>query len=144
MRGLKTLIRIRREALDARRRRLVALETQRDQVDRQLVALADQLVAEQTTAAKDPVYLMTYEGFLRQVDQERERLTQRRETLVRDIARASDEIALAFSEVKKFEIALERRVRREAAEAARREDLELEEIGLTGFRQRQNRAVGTS
>lgn len=141
MKGLATLIRVRREALDGRRRRLAALESQRVRIDRSLDELAERERSERALAGGDPLLMSMFQGFLRYVAAERAGLLQRRETLLRDIDRATEEIAEAFRELKKFEIAKDRHDRRRAAEAARLERLELDEIGLNAFRRRRAESV---
>ena len=61
------------------------------------------------------------------------------------IAAAADEVAAAFREMKRFELAQTFADRRAAAEAARHEQTRLDEIGLTGYRRaKADGLAGTS
>jgi flagellar export protein FliJ len=53
------------------------------------------------------------------------------------IVRAQDEMREAFSEQKKAEIIQEQRDKEEAEEIARKENTNLDEIGIEGFRRKE-------
>ena len=137
--ALETLIRLRRQALDQRRKRLAALEQGRRALDDERAELERSVLVEQHVAAGDPGLISAYAGFARRVMAARAALDVKSAALDQEIAAAQDEISIAFSELKKFEIARNERRRREATEAARQETRAIDEVGLAGFRRRPAR-----
>ncbi len=149
MKALKTLIRLRNLELDRQRRQLAALEEERAQMLAALRALDEQQEQEASLAgavidadaaaggAANPA-LFAFGAYANA-------LLQRRQDLKAMIAEIDDRIetrrertAAAFREVKKFEKLLENHRRWEKKEADRREQAMLDEIALTGFRNRKN------
>ena len=129
VKGLKTLIRLHRQRLDEKRVRRLALEEERGA----LVALADglerELEAEWRTAAESLESRYTFEAYA-------ERMIARRRALAGEIAtfdvaldKADNEIAAAFQELKRYEISRNAREMRAQTVRARRERMQLDEIG---------------
>ena len=134
MRALDTLIRMRRDALLDRRRVLVELDAGRAVVVRRLAALAAALDDEQRIAAGSLVALYAYRGFAEQVIAERAQLERSMQELDARIAKAREDLAAAFSELKKFEIARDQRLRRERQARAQAEQKALDELALARYR----------
>jgi flagellar export protein FliJ len=134
MRALATLIRMRREALDERRQRLSAFETRLAALARERERLEAQVRHEQEVAGRAGEVLFAYQGFAARAIAERERLARARAALDDQIAAARDDLAVAFSELKKFEIARDQRRRREHVARSRAEQKALDEIALVRYR----------
>ena len=130
MNSLKTLIRLHKQALDEKRWVLAALEGRRDGIIGQREDLERQVVEEQAFAARTPEVQFAYGAFANRVILTREALAQQLREIEAEIEIAGAEVAEAYAELKKYEIALSLRERRARAEAARRERYELDEIGL--------------
>jgi len=137
--ALETLIRLRRQALDQRRKRLAGLEQSRQMLDDERAALERSMIAEQQLAAGRADLVGAYGGYARRVIAARAEFDSKRALLDREIAAVHEEISIAFSELKKFEIAQTARQRREQAEAARQETQAIDEVGVDGFRRKKAR-----
>ena len=134
MKRLKTLIKLHRRRLDEKRVRRLALEDERAA----LVAIADglerELEAERRTAAESLEARYTFEAY-------GERMTARKQAVADDIAtfddalaKADSEIAAAFQELKRYEISRDARETRARNALARRERMQLDEIGANQHR----------
>ena len=134
MKGLDTLIRLHRQRLDEKRVGRVDLEARRAA----LVALADglerELEAERRTAAESLEARHTFGAYA-------ERMTARQRAVAGEIAtvddalaKADDELAAAFQELKRYEISRDARAMRDRDALARRERMQLDEIGADQHR----------
>ena len=132
--ALETLIRLRRDALDRRRQVLASIEDRRATVVQQQAALETLILDEQGVARVDSTVLFAYDGFARRSIEKREKLARTAEDLDGEIDAASDDLRLAFSELKKFEIARDQRERRETIMLNRREQRTADELALSRFR----------
>ncbi len=130
MNSLKTLIRLHKQTLDEKRRVLATLEGRRDGIIGEGEELERQVVEEQAFAKRTPEVQFAYGAFAHRVILTRESLAQRLREVEAEIEISGAEVAEAYAELKKYEIALSLRERRARAEAARRERYELDEIGL--------------
>jgi flagellar export protein FliJ len=140
MRALATLIRMRREALDERRQRLSAFETRLAALEREGERLEAQVRHEQEVAGQAGEVLFAYQGFATRVIIERERLAQARAAFEDQIVAAREDLAVAFSELKKFEVARDQRRRREHVARTRAEQKEFDEIALVRHRRPHTKA----
>ena len=136
MKALRTLIRLHRQAVDEVRRRLAALERRLDQLVRDARLLEVRLAEEQALVAGNPGLGFGYGPYARRVILERRRLEEGRLETEKEIAKVRDQLAEAFAELKKYEIARDARARRLMREAERRERILLDEIALVAHRRR--------
>lgn len=136
---LKVLIRLGEWQVDEKRRALGELFTLRDDLDRQAIQLEEELAREQAAAAHDTLASLHYGHFARQVITRRERIAESVVKMDAEIAKAQDELAEAYRDLKKYEIAEAARARRAAEEEARAEQIILDEIGQEGFRRKMAR-----
>ncbi len=144
MRGIGGLIRLWKWKLDERRRVVVDLEIMRAGIERQMMALDEQLEQERKVATQH--YEASY-GFSNYRKMNRERkanLDVSREEVIDRIAAAQEEVNAAFREQKKYELVLENWEKRERAKQEKREQAELDEAGLQGFRHRQEQDAKSS
>ncbi len=141
---LETLIRVHRWRLDERRKKVMELEGLRAEFESRAQALEEEVRREQREAAQDTVVAMTYGAYAAGV-------IQRRETIQRSIAEIDSEldaakrdVAEAFRELKKYEIAEDRERQRRARAEARQERAVLDEMGLDLYRRRRSGALDGS
>jgi len=140
MKGLPTLIRVHKWELEEKRRQLSEREGLRDDFIQELARLEESLIENQRAAAHSPEIAATYGVYALQVIEQREVLGQSiKETQVA-VDEAADIVHLAFQEVKKYETAQERIEARLLKEENRREQIELDELGLNMFRRNQAEA----
>lgn len=137
-RNLKGLIRLHKWEVDEKRRKLGELLRLLDNLEAQARALEEEVVREQRAANDSPNEAgFLYGGYAETVIDRRDRLRDSIAKMEDSIAEAREDLRVAYVELKKFEVAQETRERREAREAARREQATLDEVGLQGYRQRR-------
>jgi len=128
---LVTLIRLAKLQLDEKRKVLAAIIAEEDRVKAQRAALLNKLEEEKKNTAKDFEAELSRGNFIKATFKKRDQLDAQLKQLEQVIAAAQDEVAKAFEEVKRYEIAEEARRRREAKEQQRRETKALDEVGST-------------
>lgn len=136
MRTLATLIRMHRYQLDEKRRALADLENLRADLIGQGDRLEAELVREQEIAKTVECGPFAYGGFARGFIERREKLQTSLAEIDRRIATAQDEVNVAFQDLKRHEIALAARQRRQREEAERLRQIELDEVSLEMHRRR--------
>ncbi|MGE5503440.1 MAG: hypothetical protein ACM31L_03365 [Actinomycetota bacterium] len=135
--SLKTLIRLAKWNVDEKRRVLTALQAREDEILATIEAEEQQLAVEQRVAAEDStgagfMYGAYADAWLRR----REQLFSMLEAVRAEISMARDALAEAFGELKTYEITQRERERRAQAEADRKEQQFLDEIGLNIYRRK--------
>ena len=136
MKGLRTLIRLRKQDLDELRREMATLEGRRAALIGRRKMLDRELAEEQRFVAETPNMAFAYGAYAQRVIAERADIAERKRALEDDIAALGERVAEAYAELKKYEIAMSQRLRRQRAEAARREQRDLDELGLVMHRRR--------
>ena len=130
MSTLDALIRVRKFELDEKRRFLKGLETIEDEHKTALVKLGEELLQEQKVASASQEGAYAYGPSGRVVIQRREDLDRAIIDIGLQFEVAREELAAAFSELKKFEITKESRERAAAIEEGRREQAVLDELDI--------------
>jgi flagellar export protein FliJ len=139
---LKSLIRLHKWIVDEKRRTLGELLRMLGELEQRARDLEDEVVREQKIARGAPDsagYL--YGNYAEAVIQRRERLKQSIARTEVEIEAARQELSEAYRDLKKYEVAQQVRDRRAATEAARRELILLNDIGIETHRQRARRAA---
>lgn len=136
MKGIKTLIKMSKRTLDELRRKMVDLENEKAQLVMLQQKLEQEMLREMQIAAQSleaRPYLMRFAKAHKarqlKVGAELVAMDKRIETL-------ASNIALAFSELKKYEIAEENERLREEEEAKRKDTLALDEVAAQQHRRR--------
>ena len=137
MKGIATLIRLRKQRLDEMRVALAEIERKRDQLIAAARHLEEEFKAEQKTAAASLDASLTYSGYAAKVAEWRVALANETTKLGAEIERAGEAVVEAYRELKKYEVNESRREARVRAESERRERQNLDEIALDTFRRRQ-------
>lgn len=136
MKSLKTLIRLQRFELDAKRRKLADLEELLAEMKQRLRRLEEDMVDEGARAADQGTVALAYGPYIAAALERKRNLLGSLGELENRIAEARDEVAEAFQDVKKYELAEAARVARERAELAKKEREMLDEVGSIGFNRR--------
>ena len=142
MSSLKTIIRLQKWKLDEKRRALSELQSLADRLMAEIERLKEEIAAEQNAARTNPEYAFTYSNYIRAAMERGERLTQSMGQVEAQISVATDEMAEAFQELKRYELAEEERLKREKDKLKRKEANMLDETALVGFRRRQQEENG--
>lgn len=139
MKTLKTIIRVRTWELEERRRRLAELQGFKDQVEAAIVDLDTRVRDEQAfvSASGDVAIARAYGAFAEAAVDRRRSLVETSADADRQIDMAMAEVIEAYQELKKYEIALEERKQQELLERNRREQIQLDEMAIEGFRRKQ-------
>ncbi len=135
--GLHTLIRLHKWRLDEKRRTLSELQALADKLAQDTARLEREILAEQEIARTSPEASFAYGNFAKQAIERRRRLAQSVAQVEHQIAQATEEMAEAFQELKRYELAQEGRDRRDEAKRKVRENAALDETALSGFMRRR-------
>jgi flagellar FliJ protein len=136
MRTLETLIKEHKHQLDEKRRALTDLENLRADLIGQREKLDADLVREQGVAKQVECGAFAYAGFAQGYLARREKLMASLAELETRIAAAQQEVSEAYQDVKRHEIALAARQRKQREEEDRRTQTILDEVSLDMHRRR--------
>lgn len=128
MKGLDTLIKLHKRALDELRRAIGVLENQKLQLQNLSRRLADELRKEMEEAGKQPEMGQFFGGFAKRIKTRQEHIAAEIKTLDKKIDTLTDEARAAYGELKKYEVAKANAKRRAEKEALRKETIQLDEI----------------
>lgn len=137
MKTLTTLIRLSKRALDALRKKQVALENQKMQLQEAIKRLAAELATEQKLAEKSPEMGSFYGGFSKRIQMRQNEIRQEISRIDAQLVALSEEIMIAFSDLKKYEIALDNKKAKIKAEETRKETIAMDEVAVTRFIRQQ-------
>lgn len=128
MKGLDTLIKLHKRTLDELRRQIGSVENQKQQLIHLSRKLDEDLKQEMEMASQRADVSQFFGGFAKRIQKRQREIAQEIKTLDKKLDALTEAARVAFSEVKKFEIAKEKSVTRAKKEAARKEGSELDEI----------------
>lgn len=135
--GLRTLIRLAKFDVDEKRRVLTALQNQEERILHDIAQSEVTLRQEQQLAAADATGIgFIYGAYHRAWMDARQRLFAALHAVRVQIEAARDELAEAFRTQKTYEVTQANRERREREEADRKEQIFLDEVGLTQHRRK--------
>src|SRR3546814_668402 len=127
VKSFASLIRLHQWQLDEKRRALAELQTLADRLEGEIQRLDAEIAAEREVAERDPGSSPGFGLYVKSALNRRERLKQSVRQVETQIAAAREEIAEAFQDLKKFELAQEDRDRRAALRRRRIETIALDE-----------------
>lgn len=133
MRGLPSLIKMHGLRLDEKRRALADIERQRQAVIDRRARLDAEMTSEKTRAEARPETQADFGAYVRVALKRREALDFEISELDRISEAANEEVAEAYRELKKFELVKQRRDAEALLEGNRREQADLDEIGLNNY-----------
>ena len=136
MKTLNTLIRLHKRNLDELRRQMVAFEGQKEQLIQTIEASQHELEREVELAKNTPEMSSFFGEFAKRIKNRQEKIRQEIQAVDKKIIELNDKIAAEFTELKKFEIALENRKTYAKAEENRKETLMLDEIAAQQFQKK--------
>jgi flagellar protein FliJ len=136
MRTLATLIKMHRHQLDEKRRALTDLENLRADLIGQREKLDTDLAREQGVAKQVECGAFAYGGFAQGYIARRDKLMASLAELEGRIAAAQEEVSVAYQDLKRHEIALASRQRRQKEEEERKTQNTLDEISIDMHRRR--------
>lgn len=134
MKALDGLIRLHRWRLDEKRLKLVELEHLAGVLRDEIRKLGESVTQEGAVASASAEASFGFGSFAAEAVERRRRLEQSLAEAEGQAQAASDEVAEAFRELKKFDVVKSREVRLAEERTRRREQATLDEIGLTLYR----------
>ena len=137
MKGLTTLIRLHRWQLDEKRRQLADLERLSADLNSQSERLEAEVKGEQRSAAKTDEGRYAYPGYAAGVVDRRDNLTRSIAEVEISIEAAREDVAAIFEKVKTYEQAERRQQDRARSNIARNEQIRMDELGISMYRQQQ-------
>lgn len=126
--GLPILIRLQQRELDSLRKRMVILTQNRDSLLTRSEALLEQLQEEIRLAGELAGLGGFFGDYSKHIKKQRDELHKEAAKLEKKIAALSIEIANAFGELKKYEIAYENQLKEEKKKRDREEQKQMDEI----------------
>ncbi len=136
MSTLDSLIRLHRWQLDEKRRQLAELEALAERLREEQRRLEEEDRREQMVAAASPETAFVYAGYAHSVIERRRKLAQSQREIAEQLTRAHDELAEAFQEMKRYEIAAANRARQAEMREARRQQGVMDDVAIESFRRR--------
>ena len=136
MRGLPSLIKMHGLRLDEKRRKLAELERMRAALVERRDALDGEIAAEKAAADRKPETHADFGAYVRAALKRRETLERSIADVERESEAANEEVADAYRELKKFELVKQREDADALLESNRREQAQLDEVGLNAFLRR--------
>jgi flagellar FliJ protein len=138
MSGLDQLMRLQKWTLDEKRRQALDLESLIDKFETDIRLLDEEVIREVDAAQQSIELQRTLPAYRKMMQERRERLQQSIDNLRVELARIQDEIAEAFSELKKTEQTIQSRKQRQRQQERRREQVVSDDIGLELHRRRRS------
>ena len=140
---LNTLVRLTQFELDEKRRALKALQDQEDATHAAISQLEKDRVYEAAKAKEDISLLKAYGSFAVMTKQKIGGLQAFLVELAPQLEAAREELTDAFGEYKKVEISRDNRRADELAEENRKEQIEMDELGMQGHRRVKKTELGS-
>lgn len=135
--GIHTLIKLRKRSLDELRRTMASLENQKTQLLQASANIAEELKKEIELAKLQTEMRGFFGDFAKRIKLRQEDIAREVTVLDKKMAKLAEEISVAFSELKKFEIARDNAEKREIAEQNRKDTIMLDEIAGQLYRRKQ-------
>ena len=133
-RTLNALVRLAQFDVDERRRELKVIQEEEDRLKAEIITIDERIQSEKETARTTPEYAHAYARFLTWARSEKALLHGKIGALQPVLEHARDNLAEAFAELKKAEINLENWETRQKEELQRKEDQEMDELGMDRYR----------
>ena len=134
MKNLDNLIRLHQWRLDEKRRVVTELETLIGRLNAEIEQLEKNLKAEQQVASRNTEAATGYGGYVSAVIARREKLRKSLEGLEAEMVQATDDVAAAFQEFKRFDLLRARNQEKAQKEKKRIQQAEIDEAGLNVYR----------
>ncbi len=139
--GLTSLIRLADANLNEKRRELNEIERQEEELRNRLDALETEKQQEQQLARSLEFGAFAYSGYARGVIERRERIEAQIAAMQEPLEAARQAMSEAFQDLKRYEIALDIRVKSAKAEFERKDTIAMDEMSLNMHRRKQTAAA---
>jgi flagellar export protein FliJ len=125
-----TLLRLKRFRVDEMKRRIAAIDAMRNDLERKLADLDDNVAREKQRAGDSDIGRLAFPSFLRSIDARRGNLRNTLKEIEREHASALLDLNNAFQDLKALEFATEQQAKRLAEIETRRAQTRMDEMAL--------------
>ena len=125
-----TLLRLKRFRVDEMKRRIAAIDAMRNDLERKLADLDDNVAREKLRAGDSDIGRLAFPSFLRSIDARRGNLRNTLKEIEREHASALLDLNNAFQDLKALEFATEQQAKRLAEIETRRAQTRMDEMAL--------------
>ncbi len=125
-----TLLRLKRFRVDEMKRRIAAIDSMRNDLERKLADLDDNVAREKQRAGDSDIGRLAFPSFLRSIDARRENLRNTLKEIEREHASALLDLNNAFQDLKALEFATEQQAKRLVEIETRRAQTRMDEMAL--------------
>lgn len=139
MTALNSLVRVHDWVLNEKRQKLSQLDEMADKLRNDLVLVEQDMERERTIASNSLEGTVAFPSFIAAALERRRRLRESIGNLEITIEAAREEVHEAFQEVKKYELARDNDTQREDDKRSRRDQADMDELGIGLYR--RNRAL---
>jgi len=143
MSALNSLVRVHTWGLNEKRQKLAELDAYAEKLREKLAELEREMAMERRAADASLEGTAAFPAFVAAALERRRRLRESLANIEHAVELAREEANAAYRELKKYQLAYDNHLQREAEEAARREQGELDEIGIDLHRRSRNPSGNT-
>ena len=136
--NLHAIIKLQKWEVDEKRRALGEMMRYEEAILTELKRLEEELKKEQKIASESPIAALTYGAYAKKHISNREEAEKALEEIQKRIKDMQDIIAEEFQKLKTYEIVQQNRDKREEEERNRKEQITLDEIGMTLHRRKKD------
>lgn len=137
MKGIKTLIKLKKKELDEDARKKAVFEAQIVQLQASIDMLQAELEKEQHIAASQPDMTFMLISYTENNKQRQQHFQRGIESVQKQVQVLEDRIRVHFSELKKYEIALEQKIKKQLREEKLREDKVLNDMTVNKYARKE-------
>lgn len=133
MKGIKTLIKLQKKELDERARKKAVLESQMVQLRTNINTLQDELMKEEKLLESMPEMGFAFSQYAEGNKLRQQQLEQSYAHIKRQVYQIEEEMQEFFGELKKYEIALEQKIKKQRQKEKRVEDKFLDDVAMNKY-----------
>lgn len=137
MKGLLTLIKLKKQEIDALRRGIASQEAHRQKLQQVIQKLEKELQDELALAERQPEMSAFFGDFAQRNRLAQQAVNDEIKKAEKEIERLREQVSVEFGELKKFEIARDMRLKRQKEERERQEQQVLDEIALQQYARKE-------
>ncbi|MFN7039398.1 MAG: hypothetical protein ACK4OM_07535 [Alphaproteobacteria bacterium] len=138
MKGIKTLIKLKKRELDSKRKTLSELEIKLENLHKVIEMLDEELKKEQEIAATVFEASLTYNNYYIDNRQKKEIVNNEVTKVVRQIKILQEEIFIDFTELKKYDISLENQINYAKEKQKSKDQQNLDELAINNYLQKND------
>ena len=133
MKSLVTLLRLQQREMDALKRQQGVLEAQREEVEKIITGLDNQLASEKKAAEAMPDMAHFFGDYSASIKKQQLMMLTHKRQVEHELDKLNVQLRERFSDLKKYELALANWNKRKDAKLAAAAQQEMDEIGIRGY-----------